>query len=142
MTQSQSTAYGAFVLRIALGTMFLAHAFLKIIVFTPSGTVGFFQSLDLPAVLAYATIAAELFGGLALIVGVATRWVSLALLPVLAGALLMVHGGNGWLFSNNGGGWEYPAFLMAASVAQAFLGDGAFAMRGLSKPAGARTALA
>jgi putative oxidoreductase len=48
--------------------------------------------------------------------------------PVLLGAL-SVHLGNGWVFSAEGGGWEYPAFLAVASVVQALLGDGAYALR-------------
>ena len=129
--------YAALVLRLALGTMFVAHALLKVLVFTPAGTVQFFESLGLPGAFAYLTIAAELGGGILLLLGIASRWVSLAMVPLLAGTIVLVHGSAGWLFSNPGGGWEYPAFLMAASVAQALLGDGAFALRvpGLS-PAG------
>lgn len=70
---------------------------------------------------------AEVAGGLLLIAGIAVRPIAIALIPVLLGAIY-VHFGNGWLFTNPNGGWEYAAFLVAASVAQAFLGDGAFAM--------------
>jgi putative oxidoreductase len=111
-------------LRTSLGVMFIAHAALKVFVFTPAGTVGFFESLGLPGPLAYLVIAAEAIGGLALILGVATRLVSLALLPVLLGAT-WVHAGNGWVFSNPNGGWEYPAFLAAALLSLALLGGGA-----------------
>jgi putative oxidoreductase len=62
-----------------------------------------------------------------LVLGVQTRWISLALLPVLAGAF-WVHAGNGWVFSGAGGGWEYPLYLIVLSVAQALLGDGAYAL--------------
>ena len=130
MTTDQNAQIGAFVLRISLGAMFLAHGlFLKVFVFTPAGTAGFFESLGLPGALAYLTIAAETVGGLLLIAGVGTRYVSAALIPVLLGALVLVHGDKGWVFSNAGGGWEYPAFLIAASVAQFFLGDGAYALK-------------
>lgn len=122
-----ASAHGAFVLRLALGVMFIAHALLKVLVFTIPGTVQFFASLGLPSVLAYATIAAELLGGLALIVGFQVRVVSLALIPVLVGAT-WVHAGNGWAFSNANGGWEYPAFLTVAALAQALLGAGSFAL--------------
>ncbi|MEJ2014866.1 MAG: DoxX family protein [Limibacillus sp.] len=129
MIDSKTAPYAALILRVSLGVMFLAHGlYLKIFVFTVGGTVGFFESLGLPAVLAYATIAAESLGGLALILGVFTRWVSLALLPVLLGAL-WVHSGNGWLFTAEGGGWEYPLFLAAAALTQALLGDGAHALK-------------
>lgn len=129
MTNTDTAPYGALVLRIALGTMFVAHALLKILVFTPAGTVGFFSSLGLPGELAYLAIAAELAGGAALIVGFKTRIVAVALIPILLGSIALVHGANGWLFSAEGGGWEYSAFLIAASVAQALIGDGAYALK-------------
>jgi putative oxidoreductase len=130
MNTDHNAQIGAFVLRISLGAMFLAHGLLlKVFVFTPAGTAGFFESLGLPGALAYLTIAAETVGGLLLIAGVGTRYVSAALIPVLLGALVLVHGDKGWVFSNAGGGWEYPAFLIAASVAQWFLGDGAYALK-------------
>ncbi|MEO1710374.1 MAG: DoxX family protein, partial [Pseudomonadota bacterium] len=50
-------AYGATALRISLGVMYLAHGLLKVLVFTPAGTVQFFEGLGLPAIFAYATIA-------------------------------------------------------------------------------------
>jgi len=124
----RTSGYGAFVLRVSLGTMFIAHALLKVLVFTIPGTVGFFESLGLPAFLAYLTIAAEIGGGALLILGVKTRLVTAALLPVLLGAL-WVHSGNGWVFSAPNGGWEYPLFLATTSVAQILIGDGAFALR-------------
>jgi putative oxidoreductase len=108
--------------------MALAHGLLKILVFTPAGTVGFFASLGLPAFLAYATIAVELVGGLALIAGVFTRYVSIAMIPILLGAVV-VHFNAGWIFSNQGGGWEFPAFWTVALFVQAMLGDGAFALK-------------
>jgi putative oxidoreductase len=120
--------YAALVLRVSLGIMFIAHALLKVFVFTLPGTVGFFESVGFPGWLAYVTIAAELLGGALLILGIYARWVALALVPILLGAL-QVHLGNGWVFSAEGGGWEYPAFLVAASLVLALLGDGAYALR-------------
>lgn len=63
-----------------------------------------------------------------LILGVGARWVALALITELIGTIVLVHGANGWLFSNEGGGWEYPLFLIMASLALGLLGDGAFAL--------------
>ncbi|MEM8815521.1 MAG: DoxX family protein [Pseudomonadota bacterium] len=120
--------YAATVLRLALGTMFLAHGLLKILVFGMPGTVGFFESVGFPGLLAYLVTAAEIGGGLLLIAGIAVRGVALTLIPVLMGALY-VHFGAGWVFSNENGGWEYPAFLIAASVAVALLGPGRFALK-------------
>lgn len=119
---------GALVLRLTLGTMFISHALLKIFVFTVPGTVQFFGGLGLPAAVAYFTIAAELIGGTALLLGVYARYVAVALIPVLVGAT-WAHLGNGWVFSAPNGGWEYPAFLSIAAFVQFLLGDGAYALR-------------
>lgn len=125
---STSTAYGVLLLRVSLGVMFIAHSLiLKFMTFTLAGTAQYFESLGLPAFFAYATFFAELIGGIMLVLGVQSRWVALALLPVLAGAT-WVHAGNGWVFSAQGGGWEYPLYLIVLSVAQALLGDGAHAL--------------
>jgi len=127
MNDQQLTAHGAFVLRITLGVMFLAHAAQKVFVFTVPGTVGFFASLGLPAAVAYFTIAAETLGGIALLLGVRTRIVASVLVFVLAGAS-WAHLGNGWAFTSPKGGWEYPVFLTLSAVAQALLGAGSFAL--------------
>lgn len=119
----------ATLLRVSLGGLFLAHAGLKLFVFTPAGTAGYFASLGLPGPLAYLVIAAELFGGLALILGVYTRWVSLALVPILLGSIYAPHGAAGFFFSNEGGGWEFPAFWAVTLVVQALLGGGAYALK-------------
>ena len=130
MIETRTAPYAALVLRLSLGVMFVAHALLKVFVFTLPGTVQFFQSLGLPAVLAYATVAAELVGGVLLIAGLGSRWVAAALIPVLLGAA-WAHAGNGWLFSAPNGGWEYPVFMTAAAVAQVLLGNGAYALANL-----------
>lgn len=119
----------ATILRVSMGVLFLAHAGLKLFIFTPAGTVGYFASLGLPGPLAYFVIAAELFGGIALILGAYSRWVSLALVPVLLGSIYVPHGAAGFFFSNEGGGWEFPAFWAVTLVVQALLGDGAFALK-------------
>lgn len=128
MNDQNSASLAALVLRLATGTLFIAHGLTKVLVFTVPGTVGFFESLGLPAIVAYLTILAELAGGAALILGVATRLISLAVLPVLLGAV-WVHSGNGWSFSSQGGGWEFPLFWAAAQASLALLGGGAFALR-------------
>jgi len=116
-------------LRVSLGVMYLTHSIvLKVFTFGFAGTAGYFASLGLPSFTAYAVIAAEVTGGVLLLANVATGWVSLALLPVLAGAF-WVHSGNGWVFSATGGGWEYPLFLIVVSVAVALQ---AFAARNVA----------
>jgi len=128
MTQQTNADYAAFALRVSSGALFLAHGLLKVSVFTVAGTVAYFESLGLPSVLAYLTILAELVGGAALVLGVATRVAALAVIPVLLGAA-WVHSGNGWLFSGQGGGWEFPVFWVAVQLVIALLGRGAFALR-------------
>ena len=123
------------VLRVALGILSLAHAGLKIFVFTPAGTVGFFESLGLPGVLAYAVIALELFGGLAMIFGVYARIAALLTIPDLLGSIVTVHGAAGFFFNSAKGGWEYPAFWAIALLVLAGLGDGAYALRPTVKSA-------
>ena len=127
-TGPSNPALAATILRVSLGILFLAHAGLKIFVFTPAGTVGFFESLGLPGPLANLVIAAELLGGIALILGLWTRWVSLSLVPILLGSIYTPHGAAGFFFSNPGGGWEFPAFWAVTLVVQSLLGDGAFAI--------------
>jgi putative oxidoreductase len=128
MIDSRTAPYAATLLRVSLGAMFIAHSLvLKYLTFTLPGTAQFFQSLGLPATLAYATFWAELVGGVLLVAGVGTRWVALALVPILAGAA-WVHAGNGWVFNAPNGGWEYPVFLIAVSLVLALLGDGRYAL--------------
>jgi len=128
MIDPRTAPIAVFVLRLALGVMFIAHALLKLLVFTLPGTVQFFESLGLPGPLAYLTFAAELAGGVLLVLGVRTRLVAAALVPVLIGAT-WAHAGNGWVFSAPNGGWEYPLFLTVATVVQSLLADGAYALR-------------
>lgn len=125
---NNTAPYGVALLRISLGVMWMAHALLKWLVFTLPGTAQFFASVGFPGVLAYPVFAAELLGGLAILLGLYARQVSLALVPIMAVAAT-VHFGNGWVHTSQGGGWEYPVFLTVASVALWLAGDGAFALR-------------
>ncbi|MEQ1882531.1 MAG: DoxX family protein [Burkholderiales bacterium] len=128
MNDKQLSAYGALLLRVALGLMFIAHSvYLKGMVYTLAGTAQFFESIGLPGPLAYVVFAMEAVGGVLLILGVRTRIVAAALVPILIGAT-WTHAGNGWLFTNPNGGWEYPLFLVIATLVQALLGNGALAL--------------
>ena len=128
MLDTRTAPYATLLLRIALGVLFLAHASMKLFVFGPAGTVRFFGGLGLPAELAYAAIALEVVGGVALILGVWTRAVALVLVPHILATIWFVHGAKGWVFSASGGGWEFPAFWAIALLALALLGDGARAL--------------
>ena len=121
-------ACGAALLRVLLGVLFLVHFLTKLLVFTPAGTVAYFQSLGLPGGLAYVTMAIELGLGVLLLLGVWSRWIGLIGVPLLLGTIVSVHGANGFGFANAGGGWEYPVYWAIVMVAQALLGAGAYAM--------------
>ncbi|MBJ6128364.1 DoxX family protein [Microvirga splendida] len=129
MIDTRTAPYAATALRVALGILFLAHAGLKLFVFTPAGTVQFFGSLGLPGALAYLVILTEVVGGLALIAGVYSRIVALGLIPVLLGAIVTVHGPAGFFFTNANGGWEFLALWIVGLLAVALLGDGAYALK-------------
>ena len=122
-----ATRAAALMLRLALGAMFIAHALLKYYVFTLPGTAQFFGSLGLPAALGYATFYAELIGGILLVLGVRTRWVAAALVPILLGAT-WAHLGNGWQFTAANGGWEYPAFWGLIIMAILMRGGGPYSL--------------
>jgi putative oxidoreductase len=140
MTQSHLTETATFLLRVALGLMFIAHSWLlKLFVFTLPGTAKFFGSIGLPEWFAYVVFAAEAVGGILLVLGIQARWVALALVPILAGAT-WAHWGNGWMFGYANGGWEYPLYLTLLAVVQFMLGDGAYALvRSAPLPASNRT---
>ena len=141
MIDSRTAPYAALLLRVSLGGLFLAHAGLKFLVFTPAGTAKFFGSVGLPPELAYLVIAAEVLAGVALILGVWTRIVAIAAVPILLGAIFTVHAAAGFSFTNPHGGWEYPAFWTVALLVQSLLGDGAYALRlsGAGDPVGKLT---
>lgn len=122
-TPRASHGIGISLLRIHFGIILFAHGWLKISVFTLAGTVGYFDSMGLPALTAYLTVFGELAAGLALMAGIQTRLASALSLPILLGATF-AHLGNGWLFSAEGGGWEFPASLSIIALSLVFLGSG------------------
>jgi putative oxidoreductase len=128
-TVATPSDWGVLLLRLSLGIMFLAHSIvLKLLTYGLPGTAQFFVGVGLPGWLAYAIFAAEAVGGAMLVLGIQVRWVALVLSPILLGALFAVHAGNGWVFTNANGGWEYPAYLFILCVAQTLLGDGPFVL--------------
>ena len=129
MVDERTAGYAALALRVMTGVYFLIHAAIKIFVFTPAGTAGFFGSLGLPPALAYVVIAWEVIGGVALVLGLWPRIVALAMIPELLGTIFAMHGAAGFTFTNPHGGWEYPAFWAVAMLALALIGDGPFALK-------------
>lgn len=128
MLDLKTAPYGVLALRVTTGVLFLIHGLIKLFVFTPAGTAGYFESIGLPGALGYLTLIAEIVGGLALILGIKARIVSAALVPLLLGAAVFGHGAAGFNWSNPNGGWEYPVMWALVQAALALLGDGPFAL--------------
>jgi putative oxidoreductase len=123
-------AYGALILRVALGVVFIMHAYRLLFVWGPMDLVSFQRAYGLPFPVVtfwYAVLAFGL-GGVFLILGVLVRWVALLILPLLAVAALVVHGRQGF-FMDRGGGFELAMVLLMATLAQACLGPGAFTLK-------------
>jgi putative oxidoreductase len=127
MTNTNLTPQAVALLRMTSGGLLLAHGLIKVFVFTPAGTAGFFESIGFPGFLAYPVMAGEIGLGLALVLGFLTRWAAIAALPIMLGAIVP-HAANGFTFSNPGGGWEFPVFWAIALIVQAILGGGAYAI--------------
>jgi putative oxidoreductase len=126
-----TVAAAALALRLALGVMWLTHSIvLKVMTFGMAGLAQWMGSVGFSPALAYPLVIAEIAGGTAILLGWHGRWASLALLPVLIGATV-IHAGNGWVFTNANGGWEYPVFLIAMSVVHLLLGDGPYTLKAL-----------
>ena len=133
-------AYGATLLRVALGVVYVLHAYLVFFVIGTAGWIGFAtrNGVPVPRVLVWYVIGAHGLGGLALILGLWTRWVALANAIVMAGAVIFVYGKTGFFLRATvidaakgvaaRTGSEFELFLFAATVAQLLLGGGALAL--------------
>lgn len=126
-SQSEKTELAAFLLRISLGVMWLAHAGLKFFVFTIPGFAGWLESQGLLGFMAWPVFLMEVIGGILILLGIYGRYASIMLLPVMAVAM-STHIHNGWVHTSTGGGWEYPLFLIIASIVHFLLGDGKYAI--------------
>lgn len=128
INDSQKVANAGLLLRLSLAFLFLAHAYLKLFIFKPAGTVHFFQSLGLPGFMAYLVILIEIVGAIFLLLGLFTTWTSTLLSLDLLGAIFLVHAHAGFWFTNAGGGAEYPLLWIVALFALALIGPGKFAI--------------
>lgn len=122
-TQATLATIASALLRLAAGALFMMHGWQKLDDGVPA-TTAWLESLNLP----YATLAApaligvELLGGAALVLGVATRFVSLVLLVEMAAAWYLVHRGQGFFAVQ--GGWELVALLAVVLAGFALTGSG------------------
>ncbi len=130
-------AYGPTVLRVFLGVVFVMHAYLALVIYTPAGAAAYNAKLGipLPEVAAWFTILAHGLGGIMMIIGLWTRWAALANAVVILGALVFVHLNQGFFITAllvdskpQAAGYEYVLTLLGASIAQVLLGSGALAV--------------
>ena len=123
--------YGALVLRVVLGVIYIAHAYLALVVMGPARFVEFQRAMHvpLPEIGAWYVIVAHGLGGILLILGLMVRWAALANIPIMAGALWFVHLPQGFFIVGNKIGYEYVLVVLGGTVAQALLGPGAFTLK-------------
>jgi putative oxidoreductase len=123
-------AYGATVLRLILGVIYIMHAYLAAFVYGPRGMVAFQASkgIPFPEIATWYLILGHAIGGICLILGLLVRWAALINIPIMAGALFFVHAKQGF-FMGKEGGYEYALLVLCATIAQALLGAGAFTLK-------------
>jgi putative oxidoreductase len=113
---------GLFVLRVALGIIFIYHGYPKL-AHTGTGMQGFFVQHGLPAYFVYVSGILETFGGALLILGLFTRVAALLLAIEMGVAIWKVHSANGYYAVRD---YEFPLVVGAACLALATVGAGLF----------------
>ncbi len=115
------------ILRIVTGIVFFAHGYKKIFVDGVSAFVGFLGQAGIPAPGFFAPVVAgvELLGGLALVLGLFTRWAAIPLAITMLVAAVTVHFKNGFFLPN---GYEYALVLLASSLSLILAGSGECAL--------------
>ena len=121
--------YGALLLRLILGIVYVMHAYLALVVFGPAGMIDYQlkNGVPFPEIATWYLILAHGLGGAFLVLGIYTRWAALANVPAMLGAILFVHLKSG--FWAHKGGYEYVLVLLVATLAVAMIGGGALSLR-------------
>ena len=133
---TDSNNYSLLVARIAIGAVILPHGLQKLLgMFGGYGftaSVGFFESIGIPAVVAFLIIMAESVGALALIVGFMSRFCAFSLGIVMMGAMFMAHWQNGffmnWFGNQEGEGYEYHLLAIGLCLTVLIGGGGKFSL--------------
>ena len=114
--------FALLVLRLVLGAIMIAHGYKKVF----GGFHGhqqFVSSLGIPGWMAYLSAGTEFFGGIGVVLGVATRFFALAFMIEMAVAIVKVHWKNGLMAQ---GGYEFPLALATIAFALMCFGGGPF----------------
>ena len=119
----QAQGWGIAILRVVVGIVFLAHGGQKLFVWGLGGVAGFFAQIGIPAPMLAAVVVTlvECLGGLALLLGLFTRWAAIPLAINMLVAILTVHLRGGFFVPE---GAEFTLTLLAANVTLALLGSG------------------
>ncbi len=113
--------FGVTILRVIVGIMYVMHAYLSLVVFTPTVAADSMRAAGLPApvLMAWIVIVVHSLGGIMLVVGLWTRVAAAANAVIILGALVKLH------LPGSVGGFEFVLLLLAASVALILTGGGA-----------------
>ncbi len=103
------------IMRVVLGILFLAHGISKFQM-GMDGVAGWFQSVGIPGFLAYVVSPIELVGGILLIIGLFTRYVSILLIIVLLGAVFTVKLSAGLMGNGQMAGYELDLSFMLVAL--------------------------
>ena len=129
MIDQRTAPYAALLLRLTLGSLFIAHLYWKFAIL-PGGVEKWWSGLETngyPWFVTWYAISAEFAGALLLIPGIWARWVSLYALPLMLGAAQFWLVRKGFYFTAAGG--ELPIVWAILLLIQALLGNGVYAVK-------------
>jgi putative oxidoreductase len=123
----QRLALGMTILRIVIGIVFIVHGAQKLFVYGIAGATGAFAQMHIPLPMIAAPVVTivEFVGGIALVIGFFTRIAAILIAIDMAGAILFVHGRNGFFMPT---GYEFAFALMGACIALAIGGAGEYSV--------------
>jgi putative oxidoreductase len=129
-TSLKGQTWGVAILRVVVGVVFLVHGAQKLFLIGLPGVASFLGSLGIPVPMLSALVVSgvEFLGGLALLLGLFTRWAAGLLAIDMAVALLTVHLRGGFFVPK---GFEFVLTLLGATLALVCLGSGALSLEAI-----------
>jgi putative oxidoreductase len=122
-------SYGATLLRLILGVVYVMHAYLAAVLMGPGRMIDYQYKagIPFPEIGTWYLILSHGLGGICLVLGIFPRWAALVNVPTILGALLFVHLKNGFWVTDKG--YEYVLVLLVTTVVSAMLGGGALTLK-------------
>jgi putative oxidoreductase len=117
-----SRTFAPLLLRAALAAVFIYHGLDKV---SPDKGYGTSWHPDLPMALQVLVAWGELLGGVAVALGILTRYAAIGLIIIMIGAIVTVHGKHGF---SGPGGYEYNFVIILVAGALALSGPGTFSL--------------